>query len=203
MNRLLSACTSLKSLEYDPRATRSHRLFRWVAQVSDTLLSHAGTLESVIIDHTEYRDDLSEPLQHTADWASLKTLQIPYDLLVTDKSRWNVTEYLPPSLEYLVLHATHKILAKKGTDIDIFVVEMSDAIYKGYLDGSLPCLKGIELTLDWSYSADQTIEHKMPLPDVRHIISAFNNYHVKLGVSMYAAYQSGMAAAILHGNVLT
>jgi hypothetical protein len=203
MNKLLSACTTLRSFEYKPQATSSHKLLPWFVQVSDALISHAGTLESIIIDHTEHSDGLPEPFQHTAEWASLRMLQIPHNLLFANKPRWNVTEYLPPSLEYLVLYATHKTLADRGTDIEAFVVEVSDAIYKGYLDGSLPCLKGIELTLDWSYTGDQTIEHKIPFPDVRSVISAFDDHQIKLGVSMYACYRNGTTAVISHMNVLT
>ncbi|KAL1600740.1 hypothetical protein SLS60_007128 [Paraconiothyrium brasiliense] len=181
--------SAVEDLKLDP-------VYSSAFQVSESLFDHATTLKSVYMgDSDYYNDPLPEPFKDTTSWTSLKMLQIPYSLLVGNKPRRKITYYLPPSLDNLVLYSTHKALARMETDIDSFVAEMSDEIYEGYIEGTLPCLKGVELSLDWSFTADQTIEHKVPRPDVRHIVSAFQDHGVTFGVSMHSSYQSGKAAA--------
>ncbi|KAL5403412.1 hypothetical protein PMIN03_009883 [Paraphaeosphaeria minitans] len=198
MRKLVSACTALKKFECNLQFIRGNQYKFWYKQISNAPLDHAHTLERIILVPALHENSLvPEALWRTSSWTSLKMLQISYRRFGGQDPRPNIVECLPPSLEYFVLHFTHIMLANDGIDVDSFVTEICEALYTGYLEGSLPCLKGVELTADctktgiYSYP-DPTAGRSawIPRPDVRHIISAFDVHQIKLGVSMYAGYNN-------------
>lgn len=114
-------------------------------------------------------------------------LHVPYMILVGNDPPRNLMKCLPPSLEYLALPFNRTTLAIVESDMNDLVVQSCEAIYSGYFGGSLPFLKGVEITGDlqrWPITDHDMQPDVSRFPDVRHIVSAFEAHQIKLGVSL-------------------
>ncbi|KAJ4304748.1 hypothetical protein N0V90_000275 [Kalmusia sp. IMI 367209] len=160
----------------------------WYTGIYDALLSHASSLESIFLTEPQYSDE--EPLPatftHTEMLSTLRSLQTAYSILVGARRPSDIAEFLPSSLEYLVLHFVQGDLAALWNQIDAIIIQAGEAIHSACLSGSLPYLKGVEFTL----KIDQRELLFMPHFDLKHIIVALKAHGVQFGVSMVTEYNT-------------
>jgi hypothetical protein len=162
----------------------------WYTGVSRALLTHASTLESLIIDGTLKEDRTWRgALEQPSTFLCLRNLEVPLETLVgVDTSDdhgdlgdlSNIPQLLPASIETVTLFVRHDVLKDRGRDMAEVVQQASEAIYTAFLNGWLPRLKAIEFMLRYDMRP-----FSVPTFEIEHFRAMLRDRNIHLDVSLW------------------
>jgi hypothetical protein len=171
--------------------------YQWYKHVSNALLEHKNSLETLSISVAwESVGQDNDVFEHSFNLSCLRNLRILYEKLVEGDE--NIAQYLPLSLERLVIDFRRYGREKMWRNINHLVARTSESICNAYLAGSLPNLKRVELSLN----SDIRTHNMLLIPTFR--IEAFRSIlrtrQVNLDVSLVCQSSYGETVQTLRIN---
>lgn len=187
MESLLLSCAALRRLEIATNQANQDRLEAMERNIFSCILSYAESLDTIIIaDSRVFEGFYPSAFRQLSLLKSLRYLQIPYSTILGKESMEDVTEYLPSSLEYLVIGFSQESMGV--TEIEANIGRLGETILDACIRQFLPHLKAIEIMLQWNRYLDHSV---FPIPDVRHTIAELKKLQVVFGLSMTVQYHIG------------
>jgi hypothetical protein len=187
VTKLITACKTLRIFECTVSVTRDSELYRWYTHVSRSIIGHAGSLRRLVMEEPTWPEGSRYgSLSNLCDLKYLETLRLPYEILVGNEETVNIPRHLPASLEYLNLVFRDGESMTWWEDIDSIVTQISEALCSAALTGSLPNIKGVELTLLTSYK-----NLFIPTFKIDSFRSALRERSISLDVAMVCLHPVG------------